>query len=181
MKLKFFLRNVLLLSLFATTIIITSCGSDDGDEMDPGGSDNEISLAFTIDGTSEEAVFNSGSIFLALSNGEATVLSTNGALQSGSNYSFTASFTGTTTGTYNLTQGAGEIDETIDGVTIVILEGQNSVVYVARNVTLNIQSYTVISLAQIIVEGTFSGTFENEDTQETVSITNGSFVTGNKE
>ena len=182
MKTKFLLKSILILGLFTTIAFISSCGSDEDENMDPDSATaDEVSLSFTLGGTSEEAVFNSGSIFVAISDGVATVASSNGVLQSGRTYNMTFSFAGTTTGTYSLTQGAGEVDQQLDGLTLVFLAGQDSEVYLARDVTLTVESYTVISLAQIILKGTFSGTLENEGTQETISITNGSFVTGVKE
>ncbi len=181
MKTKNFLHALLMMALLSSVSFISSCGSDDGDEMDPDGSDDEISLSFTLGGTSEEAIFNSGSSFLAVSDGEVTVLSTSGALESGRNYAIGITFTSTSTGTFTLTQGAGENDEFVDGLSLAIIDGQNSVTYNAQSVTLTVTGYTVVSLAETIVTGTFSGTLEDEDTQETISITNGSFVTGFKD
>ncbi len=175
------LRTAMLLLLVFTTTLISSCGSDDED-MDPGDeAGDEISLSYNFDGTDQTAVFNSGSSFFAISDGQATVLSTSGALTSGQNYSFSLSFLGTEEGSYTLIKSVGEDDDVVDGLSLVILDGENTQVYHAKNVMLNVTSYTVVSITEIIVKGTFSGILENEDTLEEVSITNGSFVTGFKD
>ncbi|MEO9872755.1 hypothetical protein [Ekhidna sp.] len=173
-----FLRIISMMVLFISITAISSCGSDDEEAGPDEIVNDEVSLEFTLDGTKQTAVFNSGSSFLALSDGESSVLSGNGSLVSGQNYAVAIAFVGTSNGTYTLTNAAGEDDENTNGMSLIILNGQNSVGYNAKNVTLEVTSYTVISLGQIVVKGTFSGTLENEDTLEEVSITNGSFVTG---
>lgn len=173
-------RYALIIILAASLTTISSCGSDDG--VDPGDDmGNEISLSFTLNDTNQEAVFNSGSIFLAVSDGSATVLNASGVLASGQNYAFAATFAGTGAGTYTLDKSAGEDNGNTNGMSLAILDGQNTVTYVAKNISLVVTGYTVVSLAQITVTGTFSGTLENEETMEEVTITNGSFTTGSKD
>lgn len=180
MNTKNLLKNGLLIVWFSYGVTLMSCSSDNcevmDDLMDEG---DDLSLSFTLDGTALEATFSTNSIFLAISDGQNTVLSTSGALASGQTYAFAASFEGTGTGTYTLRQGAGETDEDISGLSLAILNGQtDSNAYIATNVTLTVTSYEVVSAAQIIIKGTFSGTLENQDTSESATITSGSFVTG---
>ena len=170
-------RFATLTLLLGTIVLISSCGSDD-EEMDPGSEAGEVALSFTLNGSSETAVFNSGSAFLGLSDGQTTVLSTSGALTSGTNYAFAATFVGTSTGSYAMSTGAGDDGESINGLSLVIIDGQNSVSYLAKNITMTVTSYTVVSAAQIEISGTFSGTLENEETLAEATVTNGIFTTG---
>lgn len=180
MNTKRLFKNGLMIALLAHGAMMMSCSSDNSGAVDEMMDESdEVSLNFTLDGTAFEASFGTNSIFLALSDGASTILSTSGALTTGQTYVFAASFVGTGTGTYTLNQGAGETDEDISGLSVAILNGQTDInSYFATNVTLTITSYEVVSAAQIILKGTFSGTLENEETSESATITNGSFVTG---
>lgn len=181
MNTQLILKTSLLVCILGILGLLFSCSSDDSDDMMDGGDNpDELSLSFTLDGVSYQAVFETGGGLLAVDGGSVTLISASGRLDDDTPYVFATTFDGNTPGTYTLTQEAGSEEDDFSGLSILLVDGANSLTYSATNVTLTISSYQVISLAEIIIKGTFSGTVINDETEETATITNGSFVTGFK-
>lgn len=183
-KLKqFFLFSTILLS-----IALTSCGSDGDEEDDMMQQDGgEAFLDLTVDGTRYEADFtrNNAAILAVTSpNISFTSVTMGGSSTNGETMNFAVVFDAKATGSFNIASGIEGNQNNPEGLTIALVTSSGNTVeafsYDATNVNVDITSYRGISGVTAEVAGSFSGTIEDDETGNTVSVS-GSFSTGSLE
>ena len=178
---------ILFLCLTFISILFISCGSDDeGMEGDEDLLNQNAELVLTLGSENYEADFDgANATILVVTNSQidwATV-TLGGITTTGETISLVVAFQGKQPGSSTLTGSPGEDMNAPEGLSLLILENINGQVeaenYSATNVTVDITSYRGIGGITAEVAGTFSGTVEDDDGNQ--SSISGSFNTGNVE
>jgi len=164
------------LSVFSISLLF-SCGSDDeADDMEEELDANPTAiLSFTLDGTDYTAIFDESNPTILVSSSSsvnATSFAANGQLEEGGGYTFAGGFIGSSTGSYTLTGNDDEDD--LNSLGIVITQDQTFRSFIASSVEMDVTVLTNASVTNASdMEATFEGTMVDEESGETVSLTNG--------
>lgn len=170
--------------LFAISLFLTSCGSEDEGD-DPTATNEPPFFEVTVSGTKYEANFTGTNppLFGALVSpaNNLTSITLTGTTTGGGSIGLLVGYIGSGTGSYTLTSAPGEGGNPLEGLSFFLTTdgADESTDYEAVNINLNITSYNALASTFAVVEGSFSGTvLDSDDNQVQVS---GSFRTSNND
>lgn len=176
-----YLKSSLMLALMAGLLFFSNCGSDDTEDPGPGPTTpSSAVLDFILDGTSYVLDFDGiAASILGVTSPQVswTNITMAGVTSSGETVTMAFVFDGKSAGTYAFEGRPAEDPSDPTGLSLVIASGITGVEYTAVNITLEVDSYNLLSEVAAEAAGTFGGTVVDEDTGNTFFIS-GTFNTG---